>query len=49
MQAPERNELPDLDEWLEHIDTVVLGREQGPQIDPPVEEGAPSERRKPQT
>jgi hypothetical protein len=38
MESPDAHELPELDEWLEHIDTVVLGREEGPDVDPPVED-----------
>lgn len=50
MPSPDRDELPDLDEMLEHTDTVVLSREQGPEVDPPVEDDAPTVRkRKPST
>lgn len=38
MNSPEHEDLPALDEWLEHIDTVVLGRERGSDIDPPAED-----------
>lgn len=46
MQPTERHDLPELDDWLEHIDTVVLGREDAADVDPPVED-RPRERNEP--
>ncbi len=43
MQTSESGELPDHDDWLEHIDTVVLTREHAADIDPPAD-GGPSDR-----
>lgn len=39
MQTSESRELPDHDDWLEHIDTVVLTREHAADPDPPADVG----------
>lgn len=41
MSAEDFHELPDHDDWLEHIDTVVLSREQEAELDRPAERPAP--------
>lgn len=38
MNSPDQDTLPELDDWLEHIDTVVLGRQEGSEIDPPADD-----------